>query len=164
MQAKGKYCIKLWEEFQRWGSLPDSDKTISTALTGGRKLGDVNIIITNKVSELLQTDRFGIFESTTSFAIGAINDSKIRHELAERLNIERLIPDLDRLAKDSESKDMNALYRYAFVVHPKKGEETVTKMQLPADIADSPLFRTGVKVSGGEGGDGALAELRALLG
>ena len=164
MQAKGKYCIKLWEEFQRWGSLPDSDKTISTALTGGRKLGDVNIIITNKVSELLQTDRFGIFESTTSFAIGAINDSKIRHELAERLNIERLIPDLDRLAKDSESKDMNALYRYAFVVHPKKGEETVTNMQLPADIADSPLFRTGVKVSGGEGGDGALAELRALLG
>lgn len=144
-QLRGKYSLKLWEEFQRWSSLPDSEKTIVTALTGGRKLGDVNIIITNKVSDLLNGDKFGIFESATSFAIGAVNDSEVRHELAKRLNVERLIPDLDRLASDSESKQDNAAFRYAFVVHPSKGVETVTKMVLPPEVTESPLFRTGVK-------------------
>lgn len=144
-QLKGHYSVKLWEEFQRWSGLPDSEKTIVTALTGGRKLGDVNIIITNKVSDLLNGDRFGVFESATSFAIGSIKDSKVRHELAKRLNIERLIPDLDRLVVDSESRQENALYRYAFVVHPRKGVETVTRMELPAEVTESPLFRTGVK-------------------
>lgn len=144
-QLRGQYSLKLWEEFQRWSSLPDSEKTIVTALTGGRKLGDVNIIITNKVSDLLNGDRFGIFETATSFAIGSIQDSKVRHELAKRLNVERLIPDLDSLVIDSNNKVNNERYRYAFVVHPTKGIETVTKMDLPPSITESPLFRTGIK-------------------
>ena len=144
-QLRGQYSLKLWEEFQRWSSLPDSEKTIVTALTGGRKLGDVNIIITNKVSDLLNGDRFGIFETATSFAIGSIQDSKVRHELAKRLNVERLIPDLDSLVIDSNNKVNNERYRYAFVVHPAKGIETVTKMDLPTSITESPLFRTGIK-------------------
>lgn len=149
-QARGKYNFKVWEEFQRWGSFPDSEKTITTALTGGRKLGDVNLIITNNVQELLDTDRFGIFQNTTSFAIGAIGDSKTRSELCERLSIPLLKPDLDRIVTSRSSSESFSgedevanIYDKAFLVNLDKTDVAISKMDIPDHIAKSVLFRTG---------------------
>lgn len=104
-KTQGRFNIKIWEEFQRWGHFPDSEKTITTALTGGRKLGDINIILTNLVSELLATDRFKVFENVTSYAIGAINDANVRAEVCRRLSIVNMTPELDTIAKFSVNKD-----------------------------------------------------------
>lgn len=151
-QAQGLFNFKVWEEFQRWGAFPDSDVTIKTALTGGRKLGDVNMIVTNDVKELLNTDRFGIFGNTTSFAIGAIDDADTRERLCQRLTIPLLKSDLDKLvtkkgntesfAKDEE---ITSIYDKAFLVRLDKSVSTITKMMLPDHIARSSIFRTGVK-------------------
>lgn len=154
-QAQGKYNFKVWEEFQRWGAFPDSEKTITTALTGGRKLGDVNLIVTNRVQELLDNDRFGIFGNTTSFAIGAIDDDKTRTDLCDRLSIPLLKPDLDRLvtAKGSNESfasddEVTSIYDKAFLIRLDKSVTTIAKMIMPENIAKSTIFRTGVVEKG----------------
>lgn len=149
------YNVKVWEEFQRWGALKGSEPIIRTALTGGRKMGDVNIIITNSISPILDNDKFGIFESTTSYAISKINSTKTRHELAKTLGISRMISDLDAIAgvdsdedntlegvnSVSDDRDIDELYNHAFLV--KTSTDTViSKVYLPRDIANSPLFYT----------------------
>lgn len=149
-QAQGKYNFKVWEEFQRWGAFPDSEKTIKTALTGGRKLGDVNIIVTNDVKILLDSDRFGIFGNTTSFGIGAIDDADTRDSLCARLSVPLLKPDLDRIVTgkgDNESfssdDSVRSIYDNAFLIRLDKSVATIVRMVMPEHIAKSSIFRTG---------------------
>lgn len=148
----GKFNFKLWEEFQRWGNFPDSDKTITTALTGGRKLGDINIIITNNVAELLDNDRFSIFSNITSVAIGCIWDANVRKELCARLTIPQMLPELNKLV--TENKDLAAFndgdtlfnnpYSKAFLIGLDKTVFTLSRMSLPSSLAKSLIFRTGI--------------------
>ena len=151
----GKYNFKLWEEFQRWGKFPGSEKTLGVALTGGRKLGDVNIIVTNEVGKLLDDDKFGIFSNITSFLCGAIGDSKVREEFCERLSIQNMLPELDTIAvnrrdpnddsKDSNTNAKSSVYQYAFLCGLDRAKFSVVSMNLPPHLANSPLFKTGVQ-------------------
>jgi hypothetical protein len=148
----GKFNFKLWEEFQRWGGFPDADKTITVALTGGRKLGDVNFIVTNKVSDMLKDDRFGVFSNITSFAIGCIGDADVREELCQRLTIPNMQPELDLLYE--ENRDLGAFvdgdtiagnpYCKAFLIGLDKTVYTLSRMSIPSDLASSDIFRTGI--------------------
>lgn len=156
-KSQGKYNFKLWEEFQRWGKFPDSDKTLNVALTGGRKLGDVNIIITNVVKELLDDDRFGVFSNITSFMVGAIRDEKVRHDFCQRVSIPEMKGELDLIAKAhrvSESKEgsvdknTSSPFTHAFLCGLDSSKYAIVKMVLPSDIAGSSLFKTGVDLNG----------------
>lgn len=148
----GKYNFKVWEEFQRWGNFPDSEKTIATTLTGGRKLGDINIILTNNVAEVLDNDRFSIFTNITTVAIGCIWDSNVRSELCKRLTIPEMLEPLDLLV--TQNKDMSAYsdgdtlqsnpYSKAFLLGLDKTVYTLARMSLPNDLASSDIFRTGI--------------------
>lgn len=152
----GKFNFKLWEEFQRWGKFPDSEKTVGTALTGGRKLGDINIIITNVVRELLDDDRFNVFSNVTTIAVGCIWDKDVRHDLCARLTIEQMEPELDKLV--SENKDESAYsdgdtvtnnaYNKAFLIGLDKTVYALSRMSIPDELASSHMFRTGVDLSG----------------
>lgn len=149
-QSRGLYNFKVWEEFQRWGAFPDSEKTITTALTGGRKLGDVNLIVTNWVRKLLDDDKFGIFGNTTSFAIGAIDDDETRDMLCKRLSIPLLKKDLDKLVTKkgsnesfSSDEEVTSIYDKAFLIRLDKSITTIVKMKMPEHIARSSIFRTG---------------------
>lgn len=149
----GKYNFKLWEEFQRWGGFPDADKTINVALTGGRKLGDINIIITNKVKEMLDNDRFGVFSNVTSIAIGCIWDAEVRHDLCKRLTIMDMEQELDRLV--TNNKDLSAYidgdtllrnaYSKAFLIGLDKTVYTLARMSVPKELRESQIFSTGVR-------------------
>lgn len=154
-KAEGKFNFKVWEEFQRWGSFPDADSAIKTALTGGRKLGDVNFIVTNDISEILHNDRFSIKNSITSAVIGAIIDSTTRTDLCNWLSIQNVQIDVDRIgtAKGKNIETFNddthvySLYDKAFLVYLDKSVSTVVKMDIPDYIARSDIFRTGVDLS-----------------
>lgn len=153
-KAQNKYNFKVWEEFQRWGAFPDSANTIKTAITGGRKLGDVNFIVTNNVKELLDDDKFAIFDNITSFCIGAIASSNTRKRLCEELSVPMLQGDLDNLVtKRGNTKsfetdsDMSSMYDKAFLIHLDKSVTTIAKMMLPEHIAKSDIFRTGVSLT-----------------
>lgn len=148
----GKFNFKLWEEFQRWGGFPDADKTINVALTGGRKLGDINIIITNKVKDMLDDDKFGVFSNLTSFAIGAIGDAFVREELCNRLTIPMMQNALDTIA--NENTDLSAYidgdtllqnpYSKAFLLGLDRTVYTVSRMSIPKSLRESDIFRTGI--------------------
>lgn len=153
--AAGKFNFKVWEEFQRYSTLPDAEKIIVPALTGGRKNGDINIIITNKPGDLINGDKFGVFETCTSFAIGAVGDADIRKTLCHKLSIPHMESELGRI-EENTSKEMDkgeegiegsSPYAKAFLVGLDLTHYTVTKMRLPAHVAQSDLFRTGVKVA-----------------
>ena len=151
-KKQGKFNFKLWEEFQRWGGFPDADKTINVALTGGRKLGDVNIIVTNKVIDMLRDDKFGIFSNITSVAIGCIWDAHVRAELCERLTIQEMLPELETLV--TKNKDLSAYidgdtllanpYSKAFLIGLDKTIYTLSRMSMPESLRDSCIFRTGI--------------------
>ena len=153
-KKEGKFNFKLWEEFQRWGGFPDADKTINVALTGGRKLGDVNIIVTNKVIDMLNDDKFGVFSNITSIAIGCIWDADVRQKLCTRLTIPDMLPELDTLV--TKNKDLSAYvdgdtimenpYSKAFLIGLDKTAYTLAKMSLPKMLRESMLFKTGVDV------------------
>ena len=150
-KAAGKFNFKVWEEFQRWGSFPGSTNTIKTAITGGRKLGDVNFVVTNNVKELLNDDKFAIFDNTTSFAIGAIASSSTREELCKELSVPSLQGELDSIvlkkgnAETFEQQDTIAsIYDKAFLVCLDKSVATISRMVLPDYVAKSVIFKTGV--------------------
>ena len=151
-KARGRFNFKVWEEFQRWGKFPDSKNTIGTAITGGRKLGDVNIVITNVVKELLEQDSCGIMGNISSFMVGAITDSHVRAELASRLSVPNMLPELDRIASAARSTDeyqhsskgAGSVYRFSFLVGLDTEKYGIAKMLLPPKMARSELFRTGV--------------------
>lgn len=153
-KAQGRFNFKVWEEFQRWGSFPNSATTIKTAITGGRKLGDINFIVTNNVKELLDDDKFAIFDNITSFAIGAIGSSNTRKRICEELSVPTLLSDLDSLVTkkgDTESlekeNETSSMYDKAFLIQLDKSVSTISKMMLPKHIAESDIFRTGVDLN-----------------
>lgn len=160
-KSQGKFNFKVWEEFQRWGKFPDSDKTLGVAVTGGRKLGDVNIIITNVVKELLDDDRFGVLSNITSFMIGAVGDDKVRADLCDRLSIDNMKNELDYISaaqrveddRKSSKKQGNteSPFAYAFLCGLDKSKFAVTKMVIPLELRKSKLFKTGVDLAGGGG-------------
>lgn len=151
-KSRGKFNYKVWEEFQRWGRMEGSEAVLNSALTGGRKNGDVNIVVTNKVSEMLgSNDKFGIFENTTSFAIGAIGDANVRKGLCESLSIEDISFELDKLViKHKRGKSgvntFSSIYDKGFLIKLDKSVVSLVKVSLPDELAGSDLFRTGVSL------------------
>lgn len=148
-KARGKYNFKLWEEFQRWGKFPDSDKTLGVALTGGRKLGDVNIIITNVIKELLDNDTMGILDNITSIMIGAIDNATTRERVCNQLSIPNLKPELDRISKNKRGRNgAETRFSFAFLCSLDKSIVSIVKIMLSANMRESDIFKTGVDLEG----------------
>ena len=159
-KACGKFNFKIWEEFQRWCDFPGSENTISTAITGGRKLGDINIIVTNDVGKLLSDDRFSLLVNVQTVMIGNIPDKGIRDALCDRLAIPGIKSELDLLARKNKVADCGAdknetlsdfkenPYSHAFVVGADKSMFTIARVELPPNVSKSKLFWTGVTLKG----------------
>ncbi len=156
----GKYNFKLWEEFQRWGGFPNADKSINVALTGGRKLGDINIIVTNNIRVMLEDDKFGVFSNVTTFAIGAIMDANVREELCARLTVPQLTDSLDELAENNkdlssyvagDNLERNPLeqnpYKKAFLIGLDRTVFTLCRVNLPRELSQGKIFRTGIDLA-----------------
>lgn len=151
----GKFNFKLWEEFQRWGAFKGSEKTVGTAITGGRKLGDINIIVTNNVAKILENDRFSIFTNLSSVAVGAILDSQVREDLCMRLSMPEMLNDLNEIANNN--KDLSAYiegdtllsnpYSKAFLIGLDNTAFTISRMSIPKGLRESVLFRTGINLN-----------------
>ena len=146
-KREGKFNLTVWEELQRWAAFPSAAGILGTAITGGRKMGDINLIISNEPSMFLEAgSKLKIFENIQSVAIGTIRDASVRNELAKRLSIEYLKDELTLLAtansKTSEDGPESS-YKRAFVIKLPTGEVTLGKVVLPDGIAQSELFKTG---------------------
>lgn len=148
----GMYNCKIWEEIQRWGHFPGSKKTLGVALTGGRKLGDLNILLTNKLGELVNNDELGILDAVTSFAIGGTSDNDAREKICKRFSIPELKDELDTIARENKNNTSyidgdiknDSPYAYAFLVGLDRCRYATTKMTIPSWLIETDLFKTGI--------------------
>lgn len=154
------FNVKVWEEYQRWGDAKGSSDIISNAMTGGRKRGDVNIIITNDLAAMLDENNpinKTLSQNIQSYAIGKIDDSEVREEFCHKFGLRELEPELARIAKAStmDASDSNGgkgggqgnRYKHAFCLVLDNGKKSVVKVILPPSLRDSKIFKTGVDVS-----------------
>lgn len=154
-----RHCfnVKVWEEFQRWGDAEGSAEIIINTITGGRKRGDVNFIVTNDLKAMLDDSNkltSSIRQNIQNYAIGRIRDKDTRKEFCKLFELAECLPALDRIAKasmvrqagihsSSSSKDR---YNKAFCLVLNDGKKAIGKVMLPSALAKSKLLSTGVDV------------------
>ena len=115
----------------------------------------VNIIITNVLKELIDDNKFNIFQNITSFCIGMIGEAETRKRVCEELSVENMLEELDTIATeagDAESfaEDYGDLgfkspYDKAFLVSLDSSVTTTVRIDLPPEIAGSSMFKTATK-------------------
>ena len=154
-----RHCfnVKVWEEFQRWGEAKGSAETIGNAITGGRKRGDVNFIITNDLASMLDDDNLlnkKLRQNIQNFAIGKIPDSGVRDEFCKKYDQQEIKLALDNIAKahsvtqtgSQKVSGSQSRYKNAFCVVLEDGKKAIVKVKLPKALMESSLFKTGVEI------------------
>lgn len=157
-KKEGMFNLKIWEELQRWAEFPGAESILKVAVTGGRKMGDINFLISNEPRLFLGIGaKLDIFSNLTSFMIGGISDATVRADLAKALSVEYLSEDLDAMAEhagnlenfnslDASDAEVRSRYHRSFLMKLDKSVATIGKISLPVEIAKSDLFRTGSSV------------------
>ena len=156
-----RHCfnVKVWEEFQRYGEIKGSAEVITNAMTGGRKRGDVNILITNDLQAILDEDNpvaVRLSQNFTTMVVGRIRNKDVRERFCRKFDKPEMIEPLERIAKAYNS-DNNVggivaktnstnKYRNAFCLLLDNGKQAIVKVMLPKALRESKLFKTGVDV------------------
>lgn len=156
--VKKCFNMKIWEEGQRWLHVAGSSDIIINEITGGRKRGEINIIVTNNISELLtEADRLGeaLTLNIQSYFIGKINKKKVRDKFCDEFQLQHISHELEQIAK-AGSRDKNGRqknrnssisnrglqkYNHAFVLIMKDGSTPVVRQELPRAITESKIYR-----------------------
>lgn len=152
-----KHCfnVKVWEEFQRWSVASGSAEIIVNAMTGGRKRGDVNFIITNDLANIIDdTNEMSkkLRQNIQNFAIGRIPDRFVREQFCRMFDLKDCLFALDRIAKAHSSDETyqgrgtGNRFKHSFCVIMDSGKKAVVKAMIPASLAKSNLFKTGVLI------------------
>lgn len=153
------FNVKVWEEFQRWIKVGDSsgngsDKGSSASIivntiTGGRKRGDVNFIITNDLAQLLDGSKVSdtLIQNIQHYAIGGIKKDDVRQRFCDTCDQNELSHALKQIsvANASSSKTSNR-YKHSFCVAFDNGKRVIVKAFIPKELLKSKLFTTGVEV------------------
>ena len=158
-----RHCFnaKIFEEFQRYGQCVGSAEVISNVITGGRKRGDINFILTNDLAAILRDDvelNVRIRENIQNYAVGRIKSKKVREDFCKKFSQLEMLPDLDRIAAankktktGSEKKAMGSKnkYQHAFAIILDSGKRAISRVYVPQSIIDSRLFDSAVDTSKG---------------
>ena len=160
------FNVKVWEEFQRWSLIDNvsggdsqsdtgsSNSIIINTITGGRKRGDVNFIITNDLAALLDDSNRAnrtLRQNIQNYAIGGIKDNGVRDDFCEKFDLQEIKLALDKIAKANTRKRTStsassSKYNHSFCVVMEDGKKAIVKVDLPKALKDSKLFKTGVDV------------------
>lgn len=155
-----KMCnIKVWEEFQRWSKLQGSSEIILNGITGGRKRGEANIIVTNSLSEMLDDKNpilMALRSNIQNFLIGRITDLTTREKFCHMYRLEKILPELENIAKTvrasgsgltrDEIAEIEELdkYLFSFCAVLDNGKKAVVKARVPREVLNSRIYHTGV--------------------
>ena len=159
------FNVKVWEEFQRWSlidnisesgaSTGSSNSIIINTITGGRKRGDVNFIITNDLAALLDDNNRAnktLRQNIQNYAIGVIKDNSVRQEFCEKFDLQDIRNALDKIAKANTKRRTASVsgsgskYNHSFCIVMEDGKKAIVKVDLPKALRDSKLFKTGVDI------------------
>lgn len=144
--------FKVWEESQRWFEVAGSSEIIINEITGGRKRGDINFIVTNNLGELLDTkNRLGdtLTQNIQHYFIGSIPKRSTREKFCEEFNLWDILGDLNKIAEQGKkrektnNKKVGSKYRHAFCFVFADGSKPVGRVELPKAISGSHIFDKG---------------------
>ncbi|MBR1453263.1 MAG: DUF87 domain-containing protein [Lachnospiraceae bacterium] len=148
-----RHCfnVKVWEEFQRWGTAKGSSDIIVNSMTGGRKRGDVNFIITNDLANILDPNNpisAKLSQNIQNFAIGRIPHAKTRKDFCDTFDMQDCRLALEKIAKaytsDNKATTSQNIYSHSFCIIMDNGKKAIVKAMIPDSLAESKLFKTGV--------------------
>lgn len=146
--VKHHFNVKLWEEYQRYAEVSGSAEIIGNSMTGGRKRGDINFIITNDLENILDDGNVinkQIRQSISTYCIGKIKDTDTVENFCEKFKCAEVKDELMKLAVATNS-GRGKMYSHAFCLMLDDGKKAVVQATLPPQLRDSDLFSTGVKV------------------
>lgn len=153
--VKKCYNFKIWEEGQRWLSLAGSSDIIINEITGGRKRGDINFIITNNISELLvEADKLGeaLTLNIQNYFVGKIPKKSVREKFCEEFQVNNILGELDKIAKAKKSKRgkrntgiYSNKYLFSFALVLKDGSTPVVRSELPRAITESKIYSNKIE-------------------
>lgn len=146
-----RHCfnVKVWEEYQRYGEVEGSAEIIGNSMTGGRKRGDINFIITNDLANILDDNNpinKQLRQNISTFCIGKIRSTDVVKDFCEKFQCHEVRNELLRIAKAGNSKKASK-YKYAFCIMLDDGKKAIVRSELPKKLAESNLFSTGVKIT-----------------
>jgi len=153
------FNVKVWEEYQRWGEAKGSAEIIGNAMTGGRKRGDINFIVTNDLAEMLDDNNpinKKLRQNISTYCVGKINERDVIKEFCRKFSCKEVEDTLIKIAKASKSDDQKKVkragsrYDKAFCLMLDNGKKAIIKSMMPTSIAKSKLFSTGVVVGNEE--------------
>ena len=149
---KHQFNIKVWEEYQRWGSIKGSETLIINEFTGGRKRGSINFLITNDLDSLLdetnKTNRT-LRNNINAYIIGAQKSVETINNFCEQYKLQAFREDLVRIQQDGQ-KEGGGLYKHAFCcIFDKQGKsrpiKAVCKSPIHPLILKSHVFSKAIK-------------------
>jgi hypothetical protein len=169
--ALGKFNVKVWEEFQRYGAAKGTANTIINAFTGGRKRGDVNFLITTNLDEMLAKDNkvcAALLDSFSGMIIGRIKSLSVRQEFCRITSREEILAELGRIAEantdeeykiiegaeedfakiiEAQKRDVyKKMYKHAFCLLLDNGKISIARARAPQSVLMSGIFDAGVDV------------------
>jgi len=142
--------VCIWEEYQRYSKLKGSASIIVNKVTGGRKRGDFNMIITNDFPSILNDDvnptNATLRDNITTYCIGKVKSTSTIKKFCETLQFEDLEETIKLIA--SSTKNANPKYHLSFCLMMDGMDKAVVKVLLPKGLRQSKLYQSGVQEKG----------------
>ncbi|GHU59484.1 hypothetical protein AGMMS49975_27090 [Clostridia bacterium] len=148
----------MWEEFQRYSQVEGSERILENAFTGGRKRGDVNILITTDLAAIVNKENEfckRLLQAMNYFVIGNVSSKAARDALCDQRQCWEIADELARIAKAGERRgrhnNQSAYqdpYNHAFCILLPSKETAVVQAQVPPAVLKARLFSTGVETVG----------------
>lgn len=149
---KGRFTAVFVEEMQRYLEQPYSGLIIKSFVTGGRKLGLINFLITNDPSglvsgsdldsPLVKDNLSAVMSNINMLCIGAIPERDM-YNLIDLFGLEKSQAFLMELAKVKENEVSSGGYKHTFYVR-YRGESTILKAISNPALDELELYTTDV--------------------
>lgn len=151
-KANGILTAVYIEEMQRYLNQPYSAKIVGTLVSGGRKLGLINYLLTNDPSGLLMAGDMdsplikenvsAIVSGITMVCIGALYE-KDMIGLIDQFGLEKSFGYLRKLVEVKESNIRSGGYKYAFFMN-HRGKATLVKSISSPALEGLDIYETDV--------------------
>lgn len=151
-KARGKHTVVFLEELQRYLEQPFSSQIVKSFVSGGRKLGMVNYLITNDPSGLIsssdidsplvQENVSAVVSGITMQIIGALYQ-KDMDGLVDTFGLEKSEGYLNHLVSVKENDVKQGGYKHVFFIK-YRGQSTLIKTVINPALEGLPLYTTDV--------------------
>lgn len=151
-KARGIHTVVYLEELQRYLAQPFSGQIVKSFVSGGRKLGMINYLITNDPSGLIssadidsplvQDNVSAIVSGITMFILGALYQNDM-DGLIDTFGLDKAEGYLQHLVDVKENDVQRGGYKHTFFIK-YKGQSTILKAVVNPALDDLPLYTTDV--------------------